>query len=132
LAADTASLYAVDDDALFDAGRIVDTCKDTRTVGEMLHDTDHLARHLLMDVSGDDAGSLLRSWPTLVDASSQLWESLPGRRGDPDERDLPMQGLVATTSTFNDFFARRTAGPATGSRTQASTRSARRCAPRAP
>ena len=71
------------DDELFDAGRIVHTRKDTRTVGEMLHDADHLARHLLMDVTGEDAGPLLRSWPTLVDAGSRLWEALPRRTARP-------------------------------------------------
>ena len=53
---------------------------------KMLRDADHLARKLLMDVAGDDAGPMLRSWPALVDASSQLWVTLPGRRRDPDER----------------------------------------------
>ena len=114
MAADTPALYAAADDELFDAGRIVHTRKDTRTVGEMLHDADHLARHLLMDVTGDDAGPLLRSWPTLVDAGSQLWETLPRRRRDPAERDLPMQRLVATTNTFTDSLARPRSWPGDG------------------
>ena len=117
------------DDELFDAGRIVHTCKDTRTVGEMLHDADHLARQLLMDISGEDAGHLLRSWPTLVDAGSRLWDALPGRRRDPAEHDLPMRRLSATTSTFTDFSSGLAAGPEAGHRTPASTRSAKRCAP---
>ena len=114
MAADTPALYAGDDDELFDSGRIVHTRKDTRTVGEMLHDADHLVRQLLMDVSGDDAGPLLRSWPRLVDAGSQLWETLPRRRRDPDERDYPMQRLVATPSTFTDFLARPHSWPGDG------------------
>lgn len=114
MAADAPQLYAAADDELFDAGRIVHTRKDTRTVGEMLHDADHLSRHLLMDVTGDDAGPLLRSWPTLVEAGSQLWETLPGRRRDPDERDLTMQRLVATTSTFTGFLARPRSWPGGG------------------
>jgi hypothetical protein len=44
LAADTRPLYAAVDDELFDGGRIVHTGKDTRSVGEMLHDADYLAR----------------------------------------------------------------------------------------
>jgi hypothetical protein len=115
LTADAPALYSDADDELFDAGQIVDTRKDTRTVGEMLHDADHLARQLLMDVTGDDAGPLLRSWPALVNAASQLWETLPGRRRDPDERDLPMQRLVATTSTFADFLTRPHSLPGNGS-----------------
>ena len=79
MAAETPALFSATDEELFDAERIVHTCKDTRTVGEMLHDADHLARQLLMDVTGDDAGPLLRSWPTLVDAGSRLWEALPSR-----------------------------------------------------
>ena len=106
MAADTPALYSAADDELFDAGRSVDTYKDTRTVGEMLRDADHLARQLLIDVTGDDAGPLLRSWPALVKAGSQLWGNLPGRRRDPDERDLPMRRLVATTSTFAGSLAR--------------------------
>ena len=77
MAADTPALYASHDDELVEAGRIAHTRKDTRTVGEMLHDADHLARQLLMDISGEDAGPLLRSWPALVDAGSQLWDSTP-------------------------------------------------------
>jgi hypothetical protein len=80
----------------------------------MLHDADLLARHLLMEVTGDDAGPLLRSWPALVEAGSQLWEALPGRRRDPAERDLPMQRLVATTSTFTEFLAQPGRWPGEG------------------
>lgn len=85
MAAETPALYAAADDELFDARRIVHTLKDTRTVGEMLHDADHLARHLLMDVTGDDAGPLLRSWPALIGAGSQLWQALEtaARPGQP-------------------------------------------------
>lgn len=114
MADETPALFSATDDELFDAARIVHTRKDTRTVGEMLHDADHLARHLLMDVTGDDAGHLLRSWPTLVDAASQLWEALPGRTRNPAKRDLPMQRLIATTSTFTDSLARPGSWPGNG------------------
>ena len=114
MAAETPALFSATDEELFDAGRIVHTRRDTRTVGEMLHDADHLARHLLMDVTGDDAGHLLRSWPALVDAGSRLWEALPGRRLDPVERDLPLQRLVSTTSTFTGFLARSGSWPGDG------------------
>jgi len=114
MAVETPALFSATDQELFDAGRIVHTRRDTRTVGEMLHDADHLARHLLMDVTGDDAGHLLRSWPTLVDAGSRLWEALPGRRHEPAERDVPIQRLVATTSTFTDSLARPGRWPGDG------------------
>jgi hypothetical protein len=100
LAADPSVRYSGHDDELVDAGRIVHTCKDTRTVGEMLHDADHLARQLLIEVSGEDAAPLLRSWPALVNAGSHLWDRLPRRRLDPAEHQLAMHRLVATTSTF--------------------------------
>jgi hypothetical protein len=106
MAADHSAVYASHDDELVDAGRIVHTRKDTRAVGEMLHDADHLARRLLMEISGDDAGPLLRSWPPLVDAGSQLWDALPRPRLDPPEHQLAMQRLVATTSTFTLLVAR--------------------------
>ena len=114
MAAETPALFSATDEELFDAGRIVHTRKDNRTVGEMLHDADHLARHLLMDVTGDDAGHLLRSWPALVEAGFRLWEALPRRRHDPAERDLPMQRLVATTTTFTGFLARPGSWPGEG------------------
>ena len=114
MAVKTPALYASHDDELIDAGRIVRTRKDSRTVGEMLHDADYLSRHLLMDVSGEDAGPLLRSWPALVDAGSQLWDTLPRRRLDPAEHHLAMQRLVATTSTFTVPVARPRSWPGEG------------------
>ncbi|WP_036491706.1 hypothetical protein, partial [Nocardioides sp. CF8] len=71
--------FADVDDALFDTTQIPLTSRDIRTVGELLHDVDHTARHLLMDVAGDDAGRLLHGWPDLVTAASSLWSSLPGQ-----------------------------------------------------
>ncbi|GAB3668707.1 hypothetical protein GCM10027596_39920 [Nocardioides korecus] len=114
MAAEILALFSATDEELFDAGRIVHTRRDIRTVGEMLHDADHLARNLLIDVTGEDAGHLLRSWPTLVDAASQLWEALPGRRRDPAQRDGCLNRLVATTSTFPDFLARPGSWPGDG------------------
>lgn len=114
MAADTTALYASHDEELVAAGRIAHTCKDTRTVGEMLHDADHLARQLLIDVSGEDAGPLLRSWPALVDASSQLWKTLPCRQLDPAEHGLAMQRLVTTTSTFSALVAQMHRWPGGG------------------
>lgn len=44
---------------LFDVDLVPQT-GDARSVGEMLVDVDYLARQLLLDVTGDDAGPLLR------------------------------------------------------------------------
>ena len=81
--------YAEIDEELFDVDQIPLTSRDVRSVGEMLFDVDYLARQLLMDVDGDAAGTLLRSWPTMVAAAEDLWASLPGRRPGVDERDRP-------------------------------------------
>ena len=74
--------FADVDDALFDTDQIPLTSRDIRTVGELLHDVDYTARHLLMDVAGDDAGPLLRGWPDLVAAAASLWSSA-ARAGAP-------------------------------------------------
>lgn len=85
------------DDALFDTTQIPLTSRDIRTVGELLHDVDHTARHLLMDVAGDDAGQLLHGWPDLVTAAASLWSSLPGQGfgAGAHTRDEPITRLVS-------------------------------------
>lgn len=50
---------------------------DRRSVGELLREADHLSRELLLDVSGDDAPALLRSWGEAVQGASELWQALP-------------------------------------------------------
>ena len=89
--------FADVDDALFDTTQIPLTSRDIRTVGELLHDVDHTARHLLMDVAGDDAGRLLHGWPDLVTAASSLWSSLPGQGfgAGAHTRDEPITRLVS-------------------------------------
>jgi len=88
LAADGRPGYAVVDQALFDDDAIVPTTRDVRSVGELLFDVDHLARQLLIDVTGDDAGHLLRGWPDVVFAAADVWNALPPRRdpvtGEPE------------------------------------------------
>jgi hypothetical protein len=80
LAANSQPGYAVSDEALFDDDAIVSTTGDVRSVGEMLLDVDYLARQLLMDVTGGDAAPLVRGWPDVVAAASDLWTALPVRR----------------------------------------------------
>ncbi len=50
---------------------------DRRSVGELLRDADHLARDLLLDLDGDQAAALLRTWGETVQAAAELWRSLP-------------------------------------------------------
>jgi len=94
--------FADVDDALFDTTQIPLTSRDIRTVGELLHDVDHTARHLLMDVAGDDAGRLLHGWPDLVTAAASLWSSLPGQGfgAGAHTRDEPITRLVSVADAI--------------------------------
>lgn len=114
MATDLRLAYADIDDELFDVDQIPVTSRDVRSVGEMLLDVDYLARQLLMDVDGDDAGTLLRSWPTMVAAAEDLWASLPGRRPGIDERDRPITSLSAQASTIEASLSGRKAWPGPG------------------
>jgi hypothetical protein len=114
LATDLRLAYGDVDAGLFDVDLIPMTSRDVRTVGEMLFDVDYLARQLLMDVGGDDAGTLLRSWPTMVAAAEDLWASLPGRRPGVDERDRPITSLSAQAATIEASLAGRKAWPGQG------------------
>lgn len=114
MATDLRLAYADIDEALFDVNQIPMTSRDVRSVGEMLFDVDYLARQLLMDVDGDAAGTLLRSWPTMVAAAEDLWASLPGRRPGVDERDRPITSLSAQAATIETSLSGRTAWPGQG------------------
>lgn len=114
MATDLRLAYADIDEGLFDVDQIPMTTGDVRSVGEMLFDVDYLARQLLMDVDGDDAGTLLRSWPTMVAAAEDLWTSLPGRRPGVDERDRPITSLSAQAATIESSLAGRKGWPDPG------------------
>ena len=114
MATDLRLAYAEIDDALFGVDQILVTSRDVRSVGEMLFDVDYLARQLLMDVDGDAAGTLLRSWPTMVAAAEDLWASLPGRRLGVDERDHAIVCLSAQAATIKSSLSGRTAWPGQG------------------
>ncbi len=114
MATDLRPAYADMDEELFALDQISMTSRDVRSVGEMLFDVDYLARQLLMDVHGDDAGTLLRSWPTMVAAAEDLWASLPGRRPGVDERDRPIASLSAQAATIETSLAGRKAWPGQG------------------
>lgn len=106
------SLHEEPNDGLFDVDRIVHTCRDVRSVGEMLHDADHLARGLLMDVDGEDAASLLRTWPSVVDAGASVWDAIP--RVHSDEQVTAMKRLVATAGIFRSPLDREEGWPGRG------------------
>ncbi len=114
MATDLRPAYAEIDEELFDVDQIPRTSRDLRSVGEMLFDVDYLGRQLLMDVAGDDAGPLLRGWPTVVAAAEDLWAALPGRRPGVDERDRPITRLAAQASTIESSLASPKAWPGQG------------------
>ncbi len=114
MATDLRLAYADIDEELFDVDQIPMTSREVRSVGEMLFDVDYLARQLLMDVGGDDAGTLLRSWPTMVAAAENLWASLPGRRPGVDARDRPITSLSAQAATIKSSLSSREAWPGQG------------------
>ena len=97
--------FAAVEAELFDADAVPFATGDIRTVGEMLADVDHQARLLLLDVDGDHAGGLVRGWPALVTAASELWAALP-RTGYADEpHDRPMERLVAHAATIDNSLS---------------------------
>jgi hypothetical protein len=48
-----------------------------RTVGELLNDSDGLAREALLDMSADRTLGMVRGWPQLVQSAAELWAVLP-------------------------------------------------------
>ena len=51
--------------------------QDARSVGELLLDADFTTRQALMDVTGEDAPAMLRTWGEVVQSAAELWASLP-------------------------------------------------------
>jgi len=51
--------------------------RDERSVGELLLDADFTTRQVLMDVTGEDAPAMLRTWCEVVQSASELWATLP-------------------------------------------------------
>ena len=79
------------------------TGRDKRSVGELLLESDHTARAILMDVDEMDAAAMLRTWGEVVQAAGELWQVLPPATppqpgtGEhlPDPADLAIQQLQA-------------------------------------
>ena len=67
---------------------------DRRTVGELLADSEALARETLLDATLEQAPAMVRSWNQLVGSAAQLWAVLPSEPGSPSWSD-PMDRLQA-------------------------------------
>lgn len=67
---------------------------DRRTVGELLADSDALARETLLDATPDHAPAMVRSWNQLVGSAAGLSAVLPSAPGSPSALD-PMERLRA-------------------------------------
>src|SRR5829696_9086281 len=67
---------------------------DRRTVGELLADSEALARETLLDASLEQAPAMVRSWNQLVGSAVELWAVLPSAPNSPSWSD-PMERLRA-------------------------------------
>ena len=65
-----------------------------RTVGELLADSDQLARETLLDATPDHAPAMVRSWNQLVRSAAALWAVFPSLPDGPSGLD-PMERLRA-------------------------------------
>ena len=89
--------------------------RDKRSVGELLLESDHIARAILMDVDEMDAGTMLRTWGEVVQAASELWQALPPAtppqpgtgEHPPDSADLAIEQLQAMSETLHRTGQRR-------------------------
>ena len=63
-----------------------------RTIGELLADSDALARETLLDATPEIAPAMVRSWNQLVASAAHLWAALSSPPDDMSESD-PMEGL---------------------------------------
>ena len=64
---------------------------DRRTIGELLADSDALARETLLDATPDIAPAMVRSWHQLVASAAHLWAALSPL--DDMSKSDPMEGL---------------------------------------
>jgi hypothetical protein len=65
---------------------------DRRTIGELLADSDALARETLVDARPEIAPAMVRSWNQLVVSAADLWAALPSPPDHVSGSD-PMEGL---------------------------------------
>jgi hypothetical protein len=67
---------------------------DRRTVGELLADSEALARETLLDATLEQAPAMVRSWNQLVGSAVELWAVLPSAPTSPSWSG-PMERLRA-------------------------------------
>ena len=65
---------------------------DHRTVGELLAESDALAREALLDTTLDHAPGMVRSWNQLIQSAADLWTVLPSEPNNMSGSD-PMERL---------------------------------------
>lgn len=75
------------------------TTVDQRAIGELLLDADFTSRQLLLDVIGDDAPAMLRTWGEVVQAAGDLWTSLPTAAAANPVGDATMRRLESMSQT---------------------------------
>ena len=63
---------------------------DRRTIGELLADSDALARETLLDATPEIAPTMVRSWNHLVTSAAQIWAALSSPPDDMSKSD-PME-----------------------------------------
>ncbi len=93
-----------------------------RTVGELLTDSDRLARAVLADPAAVNAAAVVRTWPEVVEAAGQVWQALRvyHRVAVPEEaarrsQESRLERLVLTGQAFHRAARARPwpgAGPA--------------------
>lgn len=85
---------------------------DHRTVGELLLDSEFLARDVLTNPARMDGRAMLRTWGEVVESAGELWETLPGG-ADPMVANPPdaEDALMGRLQSMNSTLMRNSRGP---------------------
>lgn len=76
--------------------------REARSVGELLLDTEFIAREVLFDAPDLDAAAMVRTWGEVVHSAGQLWVALPyGPAGDLAGEGLMMDRLQEMTTALH-------------------------------
>ena len=86
---------------------------DSRTVGELLADSEALARETLLDATLEQAPAMVRSWNQLVGSAVELWAVLPSAPNSPSWSD-PMERLRAIEQAISRSVTASVLGDALG------------------
>lgn len=63
--------------------------RDGRSVGELLLESEQVARGLLHEAPDLDGRAMVRTWGEVIDAAADFWAALPTRSPDVDRVELP-------------------------------------------